>query len=59
MDLAADSPQGHYSGNHLAVTIHVTERVSNMNTKVRTLVSGEFRTGERRVEAGPEEAMAL
>lgn len=56
MDLAADSPQGHYSGNHLAVTIHVTERVSNMNTKV---ISGEFRTGERRVEAGPEEATAL
>lgn len=59
MAWVADSPQGHYSGNHLAVTIHVTERVNNMNTKVRTPVSGDFRTGERRVEAGPEEAMAL
>lgn len=45
--------------NHFAVTIHVTQRVSNMNTKVRTLVSGDFRTGGRRVDTGPEEAMAL
>lgn len=49
----------HHSGNHLAVTVHFTERDSNMNTKVRTLVSRDFRTGGRRVDTGPEEAMAL
>lgn len=59
MNLAADSLQGHYGGSHLAITVHFTERVSNMNSKVRTLVSRDFRTGGRRVDTGPEEAMAL